>query len=246
MRKRAWVSAFLVAAVALVLGTAAPDASAKKNCKEEEEVELEIAKIYWEYNSSGNDLGVHVFLDGEDWKSMKIYSPDGKTLFKVEGKQGYKELGMTELFFEGAEPNLDEYPLEDLLDLFPEGCYEFDGKTVDGAEIEGEAYLSHAIPDGPEVSTDGVSGSQLVIEWEPVDDNPDGFPDEAFTIVGYQVIVEGSDGMKFDIKLPGDATHVTVPPEFVDALESGEEYDFEVLAIASNGNQSITEGTFEK
>ena len=62
MRKRAWVSAFLVAVVALGLGTAAPEASAKKDCGEKEEVELEIARIYWEYNSSGNDLGVHVFL----------------------------------------------------------------------------------------------------------------------------------------------------------------------------------------
>jgi hypothetical protein len=235
MRKRAWVSAFLVAAVALVLGTAAPEASAKKSCKEE--VELEVAKIYWEYNSSGNDLGVHVFLDGEDWKSMKIHSPDGKTLFKVEGKQGYKELGMTELFFEGAEPNLDDYPLEDLLDLFPEGCYEFEGSTVDGAEIEGEAFLSHAIPDGPAVTTDGVSGSQLVIEWEPVTDNPDGFPDEAFTIVGYQVIV-GS----FQVTLPATKTKVTVPPEFLDPNTL---YLFEVLSIEEGGNQTITESSFE-
>lgn len=246
MRKRAWVSAFLVAVVALGLGTAAPEASAKKDCGEEEEAELEIARIYWEYNSSGNDLGVHVFLDGEDWKTMKIFRPDGKTLFKVEGRQGYKELGMTELFFEGAEPNLDDYPLEDLLDLFPEGVYEFEGKTIDGCEIEGEAFLSHAIPDGPAVHTDGVSGSQLVIEWDSVTDNPDGFPDEAFTIAGYQVIVQSSDEvLKFQINLPASATSVTVPPEFVDALESGE-HDFEVLAIASNGNQSITEGEFEK
>jgi len=176
---------------------------------------------------------------------MKITTPDGKTLFKVEGKQGYKELGMTELFFEGAEPTLDEFPLEDLLDLFPEGVYEFEGRTVDGAEIGGEAFFSHAIPDGPDVHADDVSGSTLVIEWDPVTDNPDGFPDEAFTIAAYEVIVEGDDGRNFDIKLPATATQVTVPPEFVDALSSGE-HAFEVLAIASNGNQTLTEGTVTK
>jgi len=32
-----------------------------------------------------------------------------------------------------------------------------------------------------------------------------------------------------------------VPPEF---LTAGAEYTFEVLAIAANGNRTITEGTF--
>jgi hypothetical protein len=47
------------------------------------------------------------------------------------------------------------------------------------------------------------------------------------------------------VTLPATATHVTVPPEFVDSLESGE-HDFEVLAIDASGNQTITEGTFTK
>ncbi len=231
------LSAILIAAVALTLGTAAPEASAKKK----EEVPLSIAKIYWEYNSSGPDLGVHVMLDGEDWKSMKIFHPNGKVLFSVEGKQGYKQLGMTELFFEGAEPNLNDVELQDLLDLFPEGEYEFEGCTVDGDEIEGEADFSHAIPDGPDVSDTGdVSGSTLVIKWDEVTDPPDGFPDEEIVIVGYQVIV-GS----FQVTLPESARECTVPPEFVDSLDSGE-HQFEVLAIDQSGNQSITEGTFTK
>jgi hypothetical protein len=231
----------LLAAVVLILGAGAPEASAKKNCKEKEEISLSEARIYWEYNSSGPDLGVHVFLDGEDWKSMKIFHPNGKLLFSVEGKQGYKELGMTELFFEGAEPNLNDVELQDLLDLFPEGEYEFEGLTVDGNEIEGEADFSHAIPDGPDVSDTGdVSGSTLIIKWDPVDSPPDGFPDEEITIVGYQVIVDS-----FEVTLPSTATQCTVPPEFVDSLDSGE-HVFEVLAIEESGNQSITEGTFTK
>jgi len=229
----------LVASIAL-LGLVAPDASAKKKKKAEAEVALSIAKIYWEFNSSGPDLGVHVMLDGEDWKSMKIFHENGKLLFAVEGKQGYKKLGMTELFFEGAEPNLNEVELQDLLDLFPEGEYEFEGLTVDGDEIEGEAMFSHAIPDGPEVSADDVVGNVLVIEWEEVTSPPDGFPDEEINIVGYQVIA-GS----FQVTLPASARQCTVPPEFVDSLESGE-HNFEVLAIDESGNQSITEGTFTK
>ncbi len=239
---RAYLPAMLVTAAALILGAGAPDASAgKKGKNEAAEVALSIAKIYWEFNSSGPDLGVHVMLDGEDWKSMKIFHENGKLLFAVEGKQGYKQLGMTELFFEGAEPNLiTDVELEDLLDLFPEGEYEFEGLTVDGDEIGAEAFFSHAIPDGPEVSADDVVGDLLVIEWEEVTSPPDGFPDEEITIVGYQVIV-GS----FQVTLPESARQCTVPPEFVDSLDSGE-HQFEVLAIEESGNQSITEGTFTK
>jgi hypothetical protein len=234
--------AFLLAVAALILGAVAPQASAKKEEKaKKEEVALSIAKIYFEYNSTPEDLGVHVMLDGEDWKKIKIVNPEGDTIFQVVGKEAYSQLGMTELFFEGAEPALSEFPLEDLLDLFPEGEYEFEGLTVDGEEIEGTAILSHAIPAGPDVSETGdVSGNTLVIKWDPVDAPPTGFPDEDIDIVGYQVIV-GS----FQVTLPATATSVTVPPEYVASLASGE-HPFEVLAIDASGNQTITEGTFTK
>src|SRR5215510_10952245 len=103
----------------------------------QDEIPLEISKILIEYNSTANDLGFHVSLDGEDWKSLKIVNPNGRTIFDVQGQGPYKVLGMTELFFEGAEPSLDEFPLDDLLALFPEGDYEFEGRTVDGTEIGG-------------------------------------------------------------------------------------------------------------
>ncbi len=204
------------------------------------EVPLSVAKIFWEFNSSANDLGVHVFLDGEDWKTMKIVRPGGQTIFDVEGRQGYAELGMTELFFEGAEPSLDEVPLADLLALFPEGVYEFSGRTVDMLEIDGEATLSHAIPDGPDVAAAVGPGNSLVLSWNPVTSPPPGFPNLPIDIVGFQVIV-GS----FQVTLPATTFSVTVSPEFVASLPSGTNL-FEVLAIDASGNQSITEGSFVK
>ncbi len=80
-----------------------------------------IARIYIEYNESANDLGFHVTLDGEDWTRLQIYDPSGTRFADLTAKGGYKNLGLTELFFEGAEPNLDEFPLDELLALFPEG-----------------------------------------------------------------------------------------------------------------------------
>jgi len=233
---RSKLSIPLALLAAMILGAAAPDAAAKKKPKE---VPLSIAKIYFEYNSSANDLGVHVVLDGEHWTKMKIVNPRGRVIFQVEGKKAYKELGMTELFFEGAEPNLDDVPLDVLLALFPEGEYDFEGVTVDGDEIEGEGRLSHAIPAGPEVEADVGPGSKLVIRWSEVDAPPEDFPGRRIDVVAYQVIV-GS----FQVTLPAGRTSVTVPPEFVETLASGEQL-FEVLAIEANGNQTLTEGSFD-
>ena len=227
MTKRAWWSRSLVLAVA-ALGLQAPARAAL----------FSEARIYIEYNSSANDLGFHVSLDGEDWKALKIFNPNGVNVFEVAGHAGYAQLGMTELFFEGAEPTLDEFPLAQLLALFPEGSYKFQGITVGGAPIKGVGKLSHAVPDGPEV-TAAVGDDSVVIGWEPVTHPPVGFPNKPIHIAGYQVIVG-----KFQVTLPASATEVELPEEFVDSLPPGEQ-PFEVLAIDGSGNQTITEGTFE-
>jgi hypothetical protein len=225
---------FLVAGAPLLLGTAAEPNPPRGP----QEIPLAIARIFWEYNSSANDLGVHVFLDGEDWKRMKIVNPGGTRIFQVHGFAAYAALGMTELFFEGAEPSLDEFPLEELLALFPEGEYEFEGVTVDGEEIEGASNFTHAIPAGPAVSALVGANDLLVIAWDPVTGPPPGFPDRPIEIVGYQVIVES-----FQVTVPASVTSVTVSPEFVGSLGPGT-HPFEVLAIDAGGSQSITEGTF--
>lgn len=197
------------------------------------------ARIYIEYNSSANDLGFHVSLDAEDWKSLKIVNPAGVTIFEVEPGGGYTGLGLTELFFEGAEPALDEFPLEELLARFPEGKYRFVGVTVGGARLQTTAELTHAVPDGPSVSAE-VDGDTVIIRWDPVAGPAEILPDEDVAIVAYQIIV-GS----FQVTLPDSSTEVTVPKEFVASLDPGE-HAFEVLAIEAGGNQTITEGSFEK
>jgi hypothetical protein len=213
---------------AIVLGLAAPAGAAG----------FDIARIYIEYNSSANDLGFHVSIDGVNWRSLKILNPAGATIFEVEGRAGYRNLGLTELFFEGAEPSLDEFPLERLLALFPEGRYRFLGTTVGGSRLTSRATLSHAVPDGPSVSAD-VFGDTVIIRWDPVTGPPEDFPEAEIEIAGYQVIVD-----TFQVTLPASSTEVTLPREFVESLGPGE-HAFEVLAIEASGNQTITEGTFE-
>lgn len=226
------LAVFLLVAAALGLGTHA------------RADEFSIARIYIEYNASANDLGFHVTLDGENWKTLRIVNPRGRTIFEVEGTGPYRDLGMTELFFEGAEPNLADFPLDELLALMPEGDYKFIGRLVDeGGRLISTPTLSHAVPAGPTVSTapsPACNGDTIEISWTLVDATPAGFPDREINVTAYQVIVES-----FQVTLPGTATSVTVPPEFFASLEPGT-YPFEVLAIDVSGNQTLTEGTFVK
>jgi len=206
-------------------------------CAAARAVELEEARIYIEYNESANDLGFHVALDGEDWKSLAIRNPYDEIVFEVEGSAGYAELGLTELFFEGAEPTLDEYPLEDLLALFPEGEYTFEGLTVDDEPITGVAELSHAVPAGPRVRV-RRRGDEVTLRWRRVDGPAEILPEGEIEIEGYQILVDS-----LEVTLDADARSFEIPEELLESLDAGE-VAFEVLAIDSSGNQTITEGSF--
>ena len=228
--KRPNISSCLAAALFLAMGTAA---AAQNNPNS-----FAIARLYIEFNQSGrNDLGFHVVPDGEDWKAFKILNPSERTIFDATGRAAYSDLGLTEIFFEGAEPSLDDVPLATLLALFPEVTYRYIGEQVDGSSSN-RVTLSHAIPDGPRV-TATVNGDEVVIRWSPVAAPPLGLPNRKIKIVGYQMIV-GS----FQVTLPAASSSVEVPEEFIAGLAAGSQ-PFEVLAIDVSGNQTITKGEFE-
>jgi len=144
----------------------------------------------------------------------------------------------TELSFEGAEPSLDEFPREELLALFPEGEYEFEGRTAGGEALGGKGTLTHAVPAPPDISAQVGANDMLAISWAPVTEPAEGF-EGPIDVAGYQVIVG-----PFQVTLPASSTNVTVPPQFVASLGAGQ-HAFEVLAIDASGNQTIAEGSFE-
>ena len=220
------LAVFLVAMVTLILSAAALEGWAAQ-------IPFSKARIIFEFNSSGPDLGIQVSLDGEPWKEIKIVDPQGTTILEVEAAGRLKDFGLTELFAESNEPNFEDVRPEDILARFQEGVYRFFGTTVEGDRLVGRARLTHAIPDGPSDVSAQMVNSSLVISWAappPVSS----LTGQKINIVGYQVIVERADNDQlgaapriFDIKLP-PVTSVTVPPQF---LESGTEYRFEVLAV---------------
>jgi hypothetical protein len=135
---------------------------------------------------------------------------------------------------------------------FPAGIYRFEGHTLEGVRLHGNAVFTHVIPAGPEITLPVPAGEHectanvpipAVIAWNDVTTNIKGAPLEV-DVDRYEVIVESdNEDAIFDVHLPPDSpTMVTVASEF---LEPGREYAFEVLAIEAGGNQTIREGCFQ-
>lgn len=246
---------FLTAALLLGMTVVGPERAAGKN--KVEEIPFGDAQIRIEVNSTDGDAGLQIFLDGEAWKKIRIEDPNGKLVFAVDNFGKLRRLGSTELFMESNEPDFQEdMSLPAILKLLPAGVYDFEGTTIEGEELEGEAELTHDLPCGPEITSPGDGdeldpGDPVVIMWEPVTHKLDttsatGECDESteIEIIAYEVIVELEESdpqQKIDIILPAGATQVTVPAELI---VPGAEYSFEVLAIGESGNQTITEAFF--
>jgi hypothetical protein len=233
----------LGAAAALTLSASALQAWARGDKQEPAPISFAEVRLIIEFNSTDEDIGVQFFLDVDTWRTVRILNPRGERIFKATTTANLlRQGGATELFVESDEPTLDELSLEEFFALFPEGTYKFRGRTPDGRQLVGAAEFTHDIPAGPEIIMPQAGADEecaqdvpipVVIAWNDVTTSIEGEPLE---IAEYEVIV-GED--VFDVRLEG--TMVTVPSEL---LKPGVEYEFEILAVADGGNQTITETCF--
>jgi Fibronectin type III domain len=228
----------LVAVLSLAMSLlVAGSSSAGKAAKP---VRLADATVIVEVNATDGDAGLQVFLDGEPWRAMKISAPNGRTILDLQTRGRLRSYGLTELFSESSEPSFDVFPLKKFKVLFPAGRYAFAGTTVKGKRMTGVARLSHAIPDGPKITSPAngarVDRGEVVARWNAVR-SPG-----RIVIKGYRAILTREDPLRvFSADLPATATSVTIPSEF---LEPGTEYKLEVQAIERSGNQTLTEVAF--
>lgn len=204
---------------------------------------LDEAEVFIEINDTDGDAGLQIFLDSEGWDRMQLLDTDGNVLLTLGASGGVGQQGLTEGFFESAEPSFDVQSLDEFLALFPEGTYRFRGRTTDNVPLRGKAELTHALPAAPILVSpadgdDDVDPDNTVLEWIGSPDPP------GSEIVGYQVIVETEEPrlLEFVVDVGPEVTSVTVPPEF---MEAGNEYKYEVLAIEDSGNKTISEAEFE-
>lgn len=225
--------------MALILCLTALD-SVADNKPRRKSVPFDDARLRIEVNATDGDSGLHILLDGEGWREVELIDPRGRSVLEVKGSSNVSRTGLTEMFFESAEPGFDELPLADFLKRFPAGNYRFKGTTVEGDRITGKATLTHALPDAPQLLSPTAGSIQdknnTVIAWAPV-------PDPAGSaIVKYEVIVEDTaSGRGLSVIVPANVHQLTVPTEF---LQSNTEYKYEVLAIETGGNQTLAETAF--
>ncbi|MDJ0698441.1 MAG: hypothetical protein QNJ07_01185 [Woeseiaceae bacterium] len=238
--------------------------------RDEEETPFDVAEVFFELNNTDGDLGIHALIDGEPWKRLQIEDRNERRVLNIGLRGRLRRQGLTELFFESAEPPFDELAPARFFKRFPEGTYEVEGRTLEGDELESETDVTHAMPAPAEPTVNGIPMARQCDDEEPGYDAPEvsgpiviAWPEVTMThpelghpqaspdisIYNYQVVVEadveGADGEEFttvfSVTLPPGVTQMTVPAEF---LSQTDEYKYEVLAREESWNQTAVESCF--
>jgi tetratricopeptide (TPR) repeat protein len=90
---------------------------------------FDIAEVFFEFNTTDDDLGFQLFLDAEGWRRVTLHNPSDNRLLQVLADGPLANLGITELRFESAEPSPQA-----VLRRFPNG-------------IDGKAFYQQRAPD---------------------------------------------------------------------------------------------------
>ena len=132
-----------------------------------EKIPFAVANIFFELNNTDGDLGIHALIDGEAWKELEIEDPRGREMLDIRVKGRLRRQGLTEIFFESAEPTFDDLSPRRFFRRFREGVYEIEGETLDGVELESTAELTHVMPAPPEPTVNGEPMAVQCDEEEP-------------------------------------------------------------------------------
>ena len=265
------------AAGAMVAMAITTVATATEPCNDEDG--LGECKALIEINATDGDIGFHFLMDGDDLIKSQVNNPDGQKIFEAIAKKEFREQFMTETFVESAEPLCWDSPdaeeddeivtLEEFLELWTPGFYEFVGRGQEGEMVSGETELTYLIPAAPAnvmfndhknvISWDaGVDLGECAEEQELTDDfvDPNGpLPIHPRDVVvdAWEVVFEPDveDGdplgqLKFTIRVSGDLAKfsplkVTVPKEYIDSIPDDTLVKIEVGAIGGEDNATFTE-----
>ena len=98
----------------------------------DDEIPFDEAELFFELNNTDGDLGIHALIDGEAWKKLEIEDSREREILKVSVRGRLRRQGLTEIFFESAEPTFDELSPEDFFRRFEPA--HFDESSNPGAE----------------------------------------------------------------------------------------------------------------
>ena len=242
--------------ISLLLGMAAIGLAAGGAAAATPPPELTETELFFELNHTDEDLGIHASIDGGPYTRLVIEDPKGREIFSLAARGRLAKQGLTQLFFESAEPSFDELDPEDFFLRFPEGEYEIEASR-NGKEVEATVELSHVLAAPPSnIEINGTPAAEdcdavplpsvsepVVIDWDPVtQSHPEiGDPgDGSVEIDRYQLFVEQGD-VKFAVDLPPTATEFEVPAEIT---QTGGTFKFEIIARTSELNNTAVESCF--
>ena len=259
----------LVPVIALILGASAPELWADDD---EDEIPFAEAQLFFELNNTDGDLGIHALIDGDAWKRLMIEDPRERKMLDVKVKGRLRKQGLTEIFFESAEPTFDELPPAEFFRRFPAGIYEIEGVTLEGDELESEVLLTHVMPapvggitlNGVPINLEdvdcddentvpSVAGRPVIIGWDGVTmSHPDADgggagvqPPVPVIIVNYEVVIEVETAAGFT-----SVSSVILPPDArsltvpAEVIALGDEFKYEILAREESFNQTAVESCF--
>ena len=245
------------------------DGDSDSDSDSDDVIPFEEAEVFFELNNTDGDLGIHSAVDGGPWKKLEMEGPNGRSLLKIRARSKLRRQGLTQLFYESAEPTFDNLDPAVFFARFPEGEYEIEGVGLDGEELESTTELTHLMP-APTVATINGAGPADVcddedpdydapsvsppieIAWPPVMlSHPDlGSPTSSpITVYNYEVVVEADievNGEDFLVKtstiLPPGVTSYVVPDAFIALTDV---WKYEVLVREESFNQTALESCFE-
>ncbi len=265
------------AAIVVAWGAGSTAATATEPCPPEGD--FGECTVLIEINATDGDIGFHFLFDGDDLNATQMRDPNGKLIYKNEALGPLKEQKLTENFAESAEPlcfdpltdddveNDDEdfVTLEEFLDRWTPGLYEFTGFGDGGEKSEGETELTFERPAAPvELEFDDKKGK---ISWEEGDDlgacatfaelnvlsmpggvlptHPEDVVVDAYEIVLEPDVEDGdpTGSLKFTVRVAGDidTKEVTVPADYLASLPDDTPAKIEVGAIGGEDNATFTE-----
>ncbi len=241
------VHGFLVpmALVLLAAGAAGPAVRA---------AEFSEAELYVELNNTDGDLGIHASIDGGPYSELRIEDSQERVILRIAAQGRLVRQGLTQLFFESAEPRFTELTPAQFFARFPEGAYEIEA-TRGRTELEATVELSHVMAAPPSNIT--ISGhpaaescdavplpsvqEPVIIVWDPVEEShPTIGKSGPVEIVRYQFFVQQED-VKFAVDLPPSVTSFQVPSEI---LAPGGTFKFEIIARTADLNNTAVESCF--
>jgi len=253
-------SAAPIATLAVLTGRPASTQPTGYDRDEGEEIPFSEARLFLELNHTDGDLGLHALIDGRGWKKLEIDDPNDVLMLDVFVRSRLRKQGLTEFFFESAEPPFDELPPKQFFRRFPEGVYDIGGVTLDGKELESEVTLSHVLAAPPaNIQISGVDAAEncdadplpsvsepVTISWDPVtQSHPEiGTPGVDVEVERYELILEREEptALAFSVQLPPEVTSFEIPSDFIGLSDA---FKFEIIVRADNGNQTAVESCFE-